>query len=147
MVTTDLDSDTPQLDLEPTLSPRASMAGTGLSRPDPALTSCLHLGLASLPWTCLRIWTSGWTSVPSLGWPPFGGAAGQDHGQGGPGAAVWFIALSSWLPVPWEAAAPCCGHFIAVCYNLQLQRGRKITKTANPPPQNGEQFFITWDLA
>lgn len=48
--TTDLDSDTSQINpCHPALSPWASTAGTGLSRPDPALTFCLNLGLASSP--------------------------------------------------------------------------------------------------
>lgn len=58
---TALDFGTSQLDLGAASSPWASMAGTGISTPDPALTktktktSCLNFGLASSPRACLRI--------------------------------------------------------------------------------------------
>lgn len=81
--------------------------------------------------------------------PPWAGlaslwGAGSGQGRGWGCCLVYHPQLLT--PSALEAAAPCCGYFRAVCYNLQLQQGRKITKTAKPP-QNGEQFFISWDLA
>lgn len=57
--TTDLDSDTSQPNLGPALSPWASMAGTGLSRPDPALTACLNLVLPHHHELTRGFWTFG----------------------------------------------------------------------------------------
>lgn len=86
-------------------------------------------------------WAFGWSSVPSIP-----GLASLWVLQGRIRAREDLVLLlvyhpQLWLLLPWEAAAPCCGHFRAVCYNLQLHQGRKITKTANFPPEQGVIFL------